>query len=296
MFGSRPSSVNRGASSVSTPGQKVISARLRPGAWARGWDRLLAATLLPPTCTLCGAQDLSGPADLCGHCAEALPRLRNACLRCALPSGAFLEAGTASLCPRCRRRPPEFDTALVPFEYAWPVDRLVRGLKFHGRRPFARVLGMELAAARQALGPPWPECVVPLPLHPRRFRERGFNQAEEIARYAARTLGLPLGARVLERALPTREQTGLSAAERRRNVRHAFRVRRPLSGQRVALIDDVLTTGSTAMEAARALKAGGACTVELWAAARTVLPPADGAAQECSEYSRTRPAKIARPT
>lgn len=304
MFGTRLRSVNRDPHSGSTSGRKVVSLRLRPGAWARGWDRLLSATLLPPACTLCGADGLPGPADLCGFCARELPRLEHCCPRCALPQAPHGREGTGS-CARCRRRPPEFDSALVPFEYAWPVDRLVRGLKFHGRRPFARVLGMELAAARQALGPPWPQCVVPLPLHPERFRERGFNQAEEIARHAARVLGLPLAGRVLERALPTREQSGLTAAERRRNVRHAFRMRRPLVGLHVALVDDVLTTGSTAAEAARALKAGGAASVELWAVARATLVAPDGApaapapapvAQGRSEYSSTRPAKIERPT
>lgn len=264
----------------------------RAGAWGRSWDRLLSLTILPPVCALCGARDVPGPADLCTFCAQSFPRLGDCCPRCAMPRPTSGAPGGTPHCEACLRRAPEFDRAVVPFHYAWPVDRLVRGLKFEGRRPFARLLGLELAAARAALDAPWPEALVPLPLHPRRFRERGFNQAEEIARHAARALRLPLATHALERALPTREQTGLTAAERRRNVRHAFRMRRPLAGMHIALLDDVLTTGSTAGEAARALKSGGAARVELWAVARAALAPV----QERSEYSSRMPTNTDIPT
>jgi ComF family protein len=113
-----------------------------------------------------------------------------------------------------------------------------------------------------------PDCIVPMPLHAARLRERGFNQALEIARYAAASLGARVDARSLVRKLSTREQSGLSLESRRKNVRGAFEVIRPLPCGHVALLDDVVTTGSTAMAAIDALKAAGAREIELWAIAR----------------------------
>jgi ComF family protein len=113
-----------------------------------------------------------------------------------------------------------------------------------------------------------PAFIVPMPLHAARLRERGFNQAQEIARYAGASLGIRVEHRVLARTHATSEQSGLTLDERRRNVRGAFRVVRPLPVGRIALLDDVVTTGSTAMAAAGALAAAGAREIELWAVAR----------------------------
>lgn len=169
---------------------------------------------------------------------------------------------------------PHIRHVLVPFDYAYPIDHCVRSLKFRGERVFARVLGALLAKAARNSGCPFPDLVIPVPLHPARYRGRGFNQAAEIARHAAARLGLPVETRVLTRLLPTREQSGLSVAERRRNIRGAFRVVRTIAARRVVLVDDVLTTGSTASEAARALNAAGVAEIELWALARVALRPA----------------------
>jgi ComF family protein len=160
---------------------------------------------------------------------------------------------------------------VVPFHYAYPVDHWIRALKFSGERVYARVLGSLLADAFRALRQEPPEVLVPIPLHVSRYRERGFNQAREIARFAAAALDLAVDARALVRKKPTIEQSSLSLARRRMNVRGAFAVVRPLAAKRVALLDDVLTTGSTALAAAEALHAGGVAEVELWAAARVTL-------------------------
>jgi ComF family protein len=278
MFATARGGVNVRAANKSTFGRLFAKPWRRPEAAGRVWDRLLAATVFPPTCSLCGEESLPGPLDLCELCEASLPRLTDA----------------------YTRRPPAFDLAVVPFVYGYPVDRIVRALKFRGERVFGRVLGMQLAAARAAFGPPWPDCVVPMPLHRARFRERGFNQAHELARHAGRALGIALAPRALERVLETREQTGLSAAARRLNVRHAFRVRRGFTARRVALVDDVVTTGSTATEAARALEAAGVEVVELWAAARATLEARPAArrahVERSSAYSSRMPAKIDMPT
>ena len=160
---------------------------------------------------------------------------------------------------------------VVPFHYAYPVNFLIRALKFRGERAHARVLGHLLADSVRSLRRALPELIVPIPLHPQRYRERGFNQAHEIARYTGASLCIPVDTRHLVRQRATLEQSGLSLAGRRRNVRGAFEVARPFTAMRVALIDDVLTTGSTALAAAQALLAAGVREVEVWAVARVML-------------------------
>jgi ComF family protein len=141
-------------------------------------------------------------------------------------------------------------------------------LKFRGERVYARVLGELIARFHLSSGCELPAFIVPMPLHATRLRERGFNQAHEIARYASASLGIRVEHRVLVRTFATSEQSGLTLDERRRNVRGAFRVARPLPTGRIALLDDVVTTGSTAMAAAHALSDAGAREIELWAVAR----------------------------
>ena len=142
-----------------------------------------------------------------------------------------------------------------------------RGLR--GLAPGPLALAAELAARSARRAPDAaPDLVVPVPLHPRRLRARGFNPALVVARAVARTAAAPLAATALERVRDTPSQTGLSAAERRRNVRGALRARRAVPA-RVWLVDDVITTGATLREAARALRAAGARTVVAVCAART---------------------------
>lgn len=158
--------------------------------------------------------------------------------------------------------------AFAPYLYRYPIHHLIRRMKFGGHRAYGRLLGQLLAAALAEQPGPWPQALVPMPLHVARFRERGFNQAHDIARYVGCTLGLPLEPDTLVRAHATRQQSGLTPAERRVNVRGAFAVVREPRATHVALVDDVFTTGSTATEAARVLKAAGVERVELWAVAR----------------------------
>jgi ComF family protein len=167
-----------------------------------------------------------------------------------------------------------FACICCPWRFEFPVDELVRALKFRGERTYARLLGTLLARERMQIAPgvesaPLPDLVVPVPLHPRRLRERGYNQAAELARFAARSLALPLDLSLLRRTRATKGQTDLSALERTVNVAAAFAsTRRLLHAPRVALVDDVVTTGSTVRAAAAALQAAGAGAVELWVVAR----------------------------
>lgn len=221
--------------------------------------------LYPPTCLLCGARGRTR-LDLCNGCLAALPAVVNPCRGC----GAPLPSGAGEICGRCQRRPTRFDSIVVPFHYAHPMDWLVQRLKFQGRLAHARLLGELLARAVTASGLQAPALVLPVPLHSARLRERGFNQAEEIARHVARRLHLSLGSRCLGRHKATAAQMGLPASQRRANVRGAFVINAPerIAGCHVALVDDVVTTGSTVDELARALKRSGAARVDVWACAR----------------------------
>lgn len=219
---------------------------------ARALFGMVSQALLPPTCCLCGARGSLPDLDLCSSCRMLLPLN-------APDDGAF---------PSCV---PTVVRVVVPFHYAYPIDFLIRSLKFHGERAHARVLGALLAETLRTLRHPPPDLIVPIPLHLQRYRTRGFNQAHEIARHAAARLRIPVDTRHLVRRTPTLEQSGLSLPQRRRNVRGAFEVVQPLRAMRVALIDDVLTTGCTALAAAQALLDAGVAEVELWAVARVTL-------------------------
>lgn len=227
------------------------------------WLDRLQHALLPPTCLLCGVAGTAGR-DLCAGCAAALPRNTAACPRCAVP----LAAGRTGPCDRCRSQPQDFDGAYVPFRYRPPVDFLIRRLKFDGRLSHARLLGELLATELAERGDPPPDCIVPVPLHPLRVRERGFNQSLELARASARRFRIPLLAEGLRRVRHTAPQTRLDARDRRTNLLGAFALGQSLPGRRVALIDDVVTTGSTVAECARVLRVGGAVEIEVWAIGR----------------------------
>ena len=238
------------------------SARV-PGATAlRQW----LARALPQSCALCAAR--SGNDQLCAPCMNALPELGPACPACALPSPA------ATTCGACLKRPPRFSTTIAAGVYAYPLDRLVQALKYEHRLSLAQPLGHKLAAAieRASVGARLPDAVIALPLAAARQRERGFNQSIEIARVVARRLGLRMEGGLV-RTGNGAAQALLPWSQRRRNVRGAFACTRPFSGRRVALVDDVMTTGATLESAATALLQAGAARVDAWVVART-LPPA----------------------
>jgi ComF family protein len=159
-------------------------------------------------------------------------------------------------------------SACAAFRYAYPVDRLVQGLKYRGEASYGRVLGALLAQRLVARAARPPQALIPMPLSLQRYRARGFNQSHELALPLAKALHAPIRADLVVRQRETQEQAGLGALERRRNVRGAFTLCRPLELQHVAIIDDVMTTGSTANEVAKVLRRGGAMNVEVWCVAR----------------------------
>ena len=227
----------------------------------------LLAWLIPRRCVLC--HQPSGAICVCAGCCADLPWLGRACPACGLP---LPPGATPGVCGRCGVVRPFHPRVQAAFSYEYPVDRLVTGAKFHGQLHFARALGELLATAlvRGETAADPPDLLVPVPLHRRRLAERGYNQALEIARPVAASLRLTLSPRLCERVRHTPEQTGLPAVERRRNLHHAFAVRGDCAGARLAVVDDVITTGSTAAALAQALREAGAAQVEVWAVARTL--------------------------
>ncbi len=221
---------------------------------------------LPQRCELCAG--VSGTALVCGACMRDLPWLARACPVCALPSGG-------SVCGQCLSDPPPFDATIAAFSYAFPIDRLIHSLKYQGRLALAEWCADAILAQRGNSGAgSRPDRLVALPLAVPRQRERGYNQALEIARVIGARSGVPLLPRGLSRVRATPPQAALPWAERAKNVRGAFACDLDLSGLTVALVDDVMTTGASLAEAAKILKASGAASVENWVVART-LPPAD---------------------
>lgn len=191
--------------------------------------------------------------------------MKFACTRCATPLPA---SGSHAECGRCQRHPPTFERSLALFRYQFPVDKLVLQLKFRRELSLARLFGELMVARVQSRPARTPDVIVPVPLHRSRLRERGYNQALEIARTVGAQLRLPVDAHGVRRARDTRAQSDLSLRERRKNVRGAFVARGNFNGLRVAIIDDVMTSGSTAEALAKCLKNAGAREIEVWVVAR----------------------------
>jgi ComF family protein len=220
-------------------------------------------SLIPERCALC-LQPADAP--VCGACRAELPWNRTACPRCALP-----QQTDSHLCADCAERAPPYDSGWSAFRYARPIDKAVLHLKYHAGFRSARWLGQEMAQILARRGQDLPELLLPVPLHPRRLRRRGYNQALELARSIGRCLELEVDADCAWRVRVTADQIGQNAAQRRRNVRNAFAVdAERVRGRHLALIDDVMTTGSTVAELARACRKAGAARIEVWTAARAV--------------------------
>jgi ComF family protein len=240
------------------------SSRVRRGLCALA---ALAATL-PSQCAICHTWDAG---RLCRHCRERfippLPR----CPRCALPL-----ARPDAPCSECQRSPLPFERCVAALDYAWPWSGVVGQLKFRDGLDLAGALSALLLQAVRREAPPSVDVLLPLPLGPQRLRERGYNQAWEMARRLAPPLDLQADARTLLRLFDTPRQSGLAQAQRSANVRGAFGVApgrlSALRARRVALVDDVMTTGATAAEAARTLLDAGVASVQLWVLARTPRP------------------------
>lgn len=220
--------------------------------------------LLPPACHLCGHL-LSRGLPATGFCAGCLAGIRPvvaACRRCNRPLAQF--SARPHTCESCLRQPPAFATVLSLGYHAGTLKTAIHGLKYRQRLHLAGPLGRLLAEQLAAVSPADAcDLVVPVPLHAERLRQRGYNQALEIARPVARRLGAPLDRHGLQRTRVTPAQQGLSLKARRNNLRNAFQFAGNLDHQRVLLIDDVMTSGATVRGCSEALRQAGALEVRV---------------------------------
>ena len=240
-------------------------------------------------CLLC-RNPAKRPLPLCNGCEQDLPRLDFHCHRCAEPLATLAAnplinqskpvlASEASyrICGRCLKQPPAFDRTLAPLRYDFPVNWLIQNYKHRfDHLSFAILSHLLLNHLRQQYSDSasWPDQLMPVPLHRQRLYQRGFNQAAELARWLGSQLSLPVNTRACQRQLNTPQQQGLSAKQRRRNLRKAFYIDTQQLAARghyrhIALIDDVFTTGSTAQAIAAQLKKAGVERIDVWCLART---------------------------
>lgn len=226
----------------------------------------------PPHCYHCGEVLLGSRSRiLCPRCYQDLTASRiegTICRICGLL--LHTEAEAEATCTNCQTHQPDFDMAHALFSYAGPAGSLIISFKFHGEFFLGpRVLKRAIETGWMPDGLGELDAIVPVPLHPRRERERGYNQALLLAKTLARHLDRPLHRRVIRRTRHTGQQTKLAAHRRWENVRGAFQADADVRGARLLLVDDVMTTGATASECARVLKKSGAASVSVLTLART---------------------------
>ena len=212
-------------------------------------------------CVLCG---MSGNHNLCELCEIHLPQLPdNHCPVC------FWPVPTAEICGSCLSNPPAFTRTIAALQYAFPVDALIHSLKYQTNLVIAPILAKLLVDQLNTLTA-LPNIIIPMPLHPIRLRERGFNQAMEISRYVAKQMQITLLPDSCHRIKHTPPQTGLPWKARQKNIHKAFSCTIDLSGKHIALLDDVMTTGATLNELAKVLRKQGASEISNWVIARTL--------------------------
>jgi ComF family protein len=210
-------------------------------------------------CLLCGAN--SADETWCQICDASLPYLNlNLCPICALPTLH------AEICGRCLQNPPHFIRTISTFAYTFPLNKLILSLKYGEKFQLAPIFAKRLAQRISVL----PDCIISMPLHPTRLKERGFNQSYQIAYAIGQQLNIPVLPSSCIRLRNTPSQSTMPWKERGKNVRKAFACSTQVAGKHIAIVDDVMTTGSTLNELAMVLKEAGAIEVSAWVVARTL--------------------------
>jgi ComF family protein len=233
------------------------------------WLKNIQSMAFSTRCTLCGAAGMASR-EICEACYQSLPINDLACKLCAIP----LPPGSAGICGQCVQKPPPYERCIATWRYEPPLDYLVQRLKFNKDLSAARLMAglfAEHLITMYANQRDKPDVIIPVPLHSKRLRERGFNQAAEIAKIVARQMRIPLNLRACTRVKMTQPQAELPAEHRKRNIKgafafHASQCAAPFG--RIALLDDVMTTGHTIEELTKTLQFNGQYAVEVWVCAR----------------------------
>ena len=220
--------------------------------------------LLANYCYLCG-QSIPSSSRICAACLTHLPYLSDqpievSSLGISIPSGQTITDETDL-----------FNRIYCEFSYAYPIDKIITRLKFNHELIAARILGEQLASGLRYNHIERPDILLPVPLHNRRLRQRGFNQAHEIAKEVGIRLSIPVSSQHVIRATATHAQSDLQFDQRQSNIHGAFKLIKPFQASHVAIIDDVMTTGATSLELCRTLKAGGVERISIWCCAHAQL-------------------------
>lgn len=217
------------------------------------------------TCVLCGQKTMNQQPNICPACLQDLPWILHACAKCGLPL-----AQSGQTCGECLLHPPLYQSLHALFSYDFPIDQLIWGLKFNRRLTYARLLGSLMAqqcVQYYTTGAALPAMLIPVPLHPRRLRTRGYNQATELAKWVSKRLSVPLAYGYVHRVKYTVAQMELPLPLRAQNVKHAFVANKPVP-KHVAIIDDVVTSSHTIQALSATLLQAGATRIEVWCVAR----------------------------
>ncbi|MDQ7091614.1 MAG: ComF family protein [Methylococcales bacterium] len=213
-------------------------------------------------CILCDDDGIEGK-DICKFCFQQLLRNKQSCYQCGYP---LKSKRLSPLCGTCLSNPPDFNTTHAPFIYQGAIGYLITQLKFNQTYKNARLLGQIFADSLTKTS--LPQCIIPVPLHKKRYRQRGFNQSLEIAKTVGKQLHIPIESKLCIRHRNTPHQIGLPKHKRHENVKNAFSLVKQINYTHIAILDDVMTTGSTLREITRIFKKAGVSTIELWVCAR----------------------------
>lgn len=215
--------------------------------------------LIQPACVLCEAKT-HNTLGICQDCWQDLPwQAQNCCSQCGLPA-------TDHVCGHCISEPPFFDATQALFEYTYPIDALLQAYKYQHTLHLARLFAAISLKQRMSNEV---DCILPMPMHPARLQQRGFNQSLELAKRIAKLLHKPLATQHCQRIKNTPPQASLPLKARVKNIKNAFACDDYFAGKHVAIVDDVMTSGASLNELAKTLKAAGAAKVTCWVVART---------------------------
>ena len=227
----------------------------------------------PPHCQLCGnTHGLQCKGQLCAACAGDIHINDHACRICAvpLPTVGITEKNLSDICMQCIKSPPVYDTCWSPFVYAQPLEWMIQQLKFNAKLNYASLLSALMSAnlPRNINEEVKPDAIIPMPLHNKRLKQRGFNQSQLLIKPIAKALQIPLDLTSCRRIRDTEHQTGKNARHRQQNIKKAFKFINRKNYQHVIIFDDVVTTGSSVSELSRELKQAGVLRVDVWSLAR----------------------------
>lgn len=224
-------------------------------------------SFFPYTCIFCNARTKQ-EIDLCDECENDLPKILHTCFTCGMPITQNQEEKL--ICGDCQKNPPYYQRTYTAFHYEKPISILITHLKFHHKLLYAKILGkLFIKKFSEDIEKDPPEIIIPLPLHYKRLKERGFNQSLEIAREISKSLKIPFDIKHCYRIKATVPQSEISAKLREDNIKNAFTVSEKFHAKHVAIFDDVVTTGNTVREFAKVLRKNGVEKIDVWCCART---------------------------